>query len=468
LKLAVCNDLTCTAPTLTTVDSTGGWYTSLVLSGSGNPVISYYDATNGDLKVAVCANATCTTSTITTVDSTGFVGVNPSLALNASGHPVISYDNIIPAGAGGTLKVAICGNTTCTAQTTTVDIGTGLDGSLALNASGFPVISFLGGPNRDLRLAVLTPPSVIAHTLQASYTSGPSSFTVTFSENVNNSGSGSSPNDTANPANYRIINKGADGVLNTASCATPLGGDDAQIIPSSVTYVPNTATVNLGNALPNGSYRVFVCGTTSIVSNGVPIPLNFGTDFTFDFVVGTTAPQPSTTASSLPDTGFAPNRITSLAPQPANLAYAKLSDIWLEIPSLNVKTNIVGVPKTNSRWEVAWLGNDVGWLNRTAFPSWEGNSVLTAHVYDANGRPGPFARIKDLTYGDRIILHLYGEQYIFEVRSTHLSRPSAAGFAFQHLEDHSFLTLITCEGYNERTDSYGYRRVVRAVLVELK
>ena len=40
--------------------------------------------------------------------------------------------------------------------------------------------------------------------------------------------------------------------------------------------------------------------------------------------------------------------------------------------------------------------------------------------------------------------------------------------AFEHLQDASYLTLITCEGYNKDSNTYSFRRIIRAVLVEVK
>jgi secreted trypsin-like serine protease len=170
LKVAVCGNATCgtTATpvrTLTTVDSTDsvGRHTSLALNGSGSPVISYNDATNLDLKVAVCGDATCGTTatpvrTLTTVDSTDTVGVNNSLELNDSGFPVISYSDITRTD----LKVAVCGNATCGTTAAPVRTLTTVDStdsvgrytSLALNGSGFPVISYYDVTNADLKVAV--------------------------------------------------------------------------------------------------------------------------------------------------------------------------------------------------------------------------------------------------------------------------------------------------------------------------
>jgi LPXTG-site transpeptidase (sortase) family protein len=315
------------------------------------------------------------------------------------------------------------------------------------------------------------PPTVIAKSLVASYTTtGPSSFTVTFSENVNDPFGNTDPADVTNPANYLVVNKGANGVADTVSCLAGLAGDDTQATVSGVTYSPNTAVVTLASALPIGSYRLFVCGTTSIADLALN-KLNGGlSDYTFDFVVVAAVGGGGGGGDEvgLPRTGFAPNAITILPPQPADRAYTKMSALWLEIPSLKIKTNIVGVPQSQNIWDVQWLGNDVGWLNGTAFPTWTGNSVLTGHVTNADGLPGPFAKIKSLNYGDQIIVHLGGQKYIFEVRNSLLVRPETTNYALEHLVGNSYLTLITCQGYSGEADVYRFRRIVRAVLVGVK
>lgn len=319
---------------------------------------------------------------------------------------------------------------------------------------------------------------VMATSLVASYTTGPATFTITFDDDAFDPIGNSDLDDVTNPINYLLVEDGVNGTFDTTSCLGGLTADDTQINISSVTYFSRTAVVSLIIIPPVGNYRLFVCGTTSIIDlAGNPLAGNgvtSGTDYILNFVVGTTTPvTPNTgteniTASNLPKTGFAPNRITTLPPQPATLAYTELGDIWLEIPALNVKTTIVGVPLSNGDWDVSWLGNNTGWLNGTAFPTWTGNSILTAHVTNADGLPGPFAELTKLRYGDQVIVHMGGEKYIYEIRNSRLVRPFATSFAYESLQDHSYLTLITCQVYLPNSDSYLFRRVVRAVLVSVE
>lgn len=333
------------------------------------------------------------------------------------------------------------------------------------------------GPNCDIGAYEAVDsafPTVVFNNLVTTYASGagPNNFTVTFSENVYDPAGDTDPDDATNPNNYLVVEDGVNNTFDTVSCIGGVASDDVQATVTSVTYNAGlfTATVNFSAALPNGSYRLFVCGTTSIVDPALNALNNGVSDYTFDFVVGaaiTTAPPVD--ASALPSTGFAPHKVTTLPHQPAELAYTALGDIWLEIPSQDIKSNIVGIPQSeDNTWDVTWLGNDTGWLNGTAFPTWNGNSVLTAHVTDSNGLPGPFANLKTLQYGDQIIVHLFGQQYIYEVQNSRMTRPYSTSFAFESMQDYSYLTLITCQGYIPFSDSYFFRRVVRAVLVDVK
>jgi hypothetical protein len=162
LKVAACNNPTCTTSTNSTIDSnsTGfGQFTSIAIGTNGNPIISYADATNGDLKVAACNNPTCTTSTNTIIDSNGDVGYFTSITIGTNGNPIISYLD----ATNFDLKVAVCDNPICTTSTnTTIDsnsTGFGQFTSIAIGTNGNPIISYYDLTNSDLKVAACNNPT---------------------------------------------------------------------------------------------------------------------------------------------------------------------------------------------------------------------------------------------------------------------------------------------------------------------
>lgn len=176
----------------------------------------------------------------------------------------------------------------------------------------------------------------------------------------------------------------------------------------------------------------------------------------------------ATTAPVLPNTGFAPGKVTRLVEQPANKAYTAYNDLTLELPTLKVSTTIVGVLKSDSGWDVSWLGNSAGWLEGSAFPTWSGNTVLTGHVWNADNTPGVFANLKNMRYGERFYIHAFGQTYVYEVRENRLLWGNNNTAAVFKSEKFDWVTLLTCEGYNPLSGNYFFRRMVRAVLVEVK
>ena len=144
LKVAHCGIPDCSGDvTITTVDQAGsaGQYSSIAIGSDGLPVISYYDATNGDLKLVHCGVVTCGSgNTITLVDAGGNVGRYSSIAIGADGFPVISYFD----STHGALKVADCENLNCSSSVRTTVDGVGLPGldvSIAIGPDGLPVMS---------------------------------------------------------------------------------------------------------------------------------------------------------------------------------------------------------------------------------------------------------------------------------------------------------------------------------------
>ena len=166
-----------------------------------------------------------------------------------------------------------------------------------------------------------------------------------------------------------------------------------------------------------------------------------------------------------PGTGFAPGKVAQLPAQPAEKAYKAQDGMWLEIPRLGIKQNITGVPLADGKWDLSWLSGQVGYLEGTAYPSQPGNSVLTGHVYDSNGMPGPFVNLEKLSWDDQVILHTNGNQYIYAVRQNKIISPRDTSPFKQ--EQYTWLTLLTCRGYDAAKDVYRERVAVKAVLIKV-
>ena len=280
---------------------------------------------------------------------------------------------------------------------------------------------------------------------------------VTFTVVVTNAG-------TANADNV-VLTDPVPAFLNIVNVAVAPPGPTPSI-------VGNTITVSFGTLTPGQTYTITI--TTVVNSLGLPPG---GTN---SVTVSTTSAEsdPGNNASSAlttvvaatgfgaPATGFAPDRVSRIPAQPESKRYSDLGDLWIEIPGLGLKLPIVGVPITEDGWDVTWLGRQAGWLNGTAFPTWEGNSVLTAHVTLASGRAGPFRTLKNLRWDDSIVIHYAGQRYVYSVRRTASVSPTDP-LITRH-EERAWLTLVTCQDYDGGAGEYLKRTIVRAVLMAIE
>ncbi len=170
-------------------------------------------------------------------------------------------------------------------------------------------------------------------------------------------------------------------------------------------------------------------------------------------------------APELPATGFAPGQVTDLPRMPQGASQGPTDGMVLGIPSLGVRLPIVGVPLSASGWNLTWLGEDAGYLEGTAYPTHAGNTALTGHVYGADGLPGPFYHLPDLAWGDEIRITSGGAVYVYQVRQLRSVAPD--DLSVLHHEERDWLTLLTCEGFDQRSGSYAKRLAVRAVLIRV-
>ncbi len=527
LGLVRCTDPNCTSWQNATVVSTGsvGAYTSLELDSSGNPVISHAPvAPNGPKAwVTRCSTPNCAPGSITTVEIFSQDVRATSLALDCQDNPMVAFYNFTSGdlqlayddtsscsqafdsnpAPGGTLALGSLGGSSPQAGIDVSNIGPigKLSVSFSSISAGYSVIS--GLPINDLEPgdpaavivvqcdSVSQPPGTLE--LATNDTNNPTVvYNLTCEAPPTSGGGDGSTLEVASqpiaPSGVTTLRLGRLWVTLPAN-AIPPGQTNCQLsaaqVGSSAAYgfSLDDAVFDVKVHCDSGELNIFLAPLTICIqppdgassnklvyhSHNAASFQPLGSETTLaGYVCGQTRVLSLFTLGqlALPATGFAPGRITAPAEQPAELAYAA-SDLVLSIPKLGVQLDILGVPQGPNGWDVSWLqANQAGYLYGTAFPTWTGNSALTAHVWNADNTPGPFYGLKDLQHGDRFTVTAWGATYVYEVRSNQLVRPDSLGVMGS--SDYNEITLLTCESFSAATGDYLYRRAVRAVLVAVE
>ncbi len=161
----------------------------------------------------------------------------------------------------------------------------------------------------------------------------------------------------------------------------------------------------------------------------------------------------------MPKTGFSALHPQKLSPQPLSIQYSP-TRLTLQLPTLDVMSEIVTVPLTDGEYPVEWLGGSVGMLEGSSLPG-EGITVLTGHNHLNTTEAGPFALLSSLDEGDKaMIVDSRGVMQTWRVyESVKIPADGFSSIAGDVKEN--ALVLITCE--DESPDGgYLNRRVVLA------
>ena len=164
----------------------------------------------------------------------------------------------------------------------------------------------------------------------------------------------------------------------------------------------------------------------------------------------------------LPQTGFSALHPQKTGEKPLSLNY-KAVGLKLEIPSLDVITNIVQVPFMENEYPVQWLGAAAGLLEESALPG-QGVSILTGHNHLSDTEIGPFAFLSQLEPGTKMFVLKENEKLISftVIRNDMIDAEDVTALETIVNQFENTLTLLTCE--NELTrGGYANRRVVTAI-----
>jgi LPXTG-site transpeptidase (sortase) family protein len=118
----------------------------------------------------------------------------------------------------------------------------------------------------------------------------------------------------------------------------------------------------------------------------------------------------------------------------------------------------------SDNWDLSHLGSSAGHLEGTPMMGLGGNFVLAGHVELKDGSQGPFAQLTMLTAGD--LLTIIGDTIpapsVHQYQVTDIGKVLPTDFAVMRNHGYEELTLITCDDYNPKTQTYNSRVIVHA------
>ncbi len=163
----------------------------------------------------------------------------------------------------------------------------------------------------------------------------------------------------------------------------------------------------------------------------------------------------------LPATGFSSLRPAALPEQPKELRYTPVG-VRLMIPSIEVDSELVRIPRDGDSWSAEWLDKCAGILEGSALPG-EGLSVIAGHNTLNDTEYGPFALLGMLEENDMIAaVSGDGSMKTFYVYASLLLDPDdTETMAVTAEREENTLVLVTCENESAQ-GGYLNRRAVFA------
>lgn len=146
--------------------------------------------------------------------------------------------------------------------------------------------------------------------------------------------------------------------------------------------------------------------------------------------------------------------------------------VTLSIASIGIDMTIqpVGLAADNSM-EIPTSASVVGWYEHGAAPANDtGNTVLAAHVDDAQMGLGPFSKLKKLGEGDEVwVADASGQLHGYTVRAVEQTSKTTVDSGLLFARDgNPQLVLVTCGGkWNESTRHYEDNVIVWAEPMEV-